>query len=240
MTLIEHLQELRTRLFIALGSWVVAAGFAFAFRFKLLDWLKEPLPDNLTLNAFSLMEPFVVSMQIASFFGIVLASPIILQQVWAFIAPGLYPKERRWAVPFISLSALAFSLGVLFGRYVVLPFSIPIILGFLGGEISVLPSIGDYISKLILIMAVFGIIFEMPVLGFLLAKIGLLRSNLLVKYRKYSIVAGLVIAAVITPTADPFNFALVAIPLIILYEITIFVVRFSQRRIPASEETTSP
>lgn len=240
MTLIEHLAELRTRLFIALGAWVIAAGVAFGFRFRLLNWLKEPLPENLTLNAFSLMEPFVVSMQIASFFGVVLASPIIVHQIWGFLAPGLYKEERRWAIPFISLTAIAFSSGVLFGRYVVLPFSIPIILGFLGNEASILPSIGDYISKLILIMAVFGLIFEMPVLGFLLAKIGLLRSNIMVQYRKYSIVAGLILAAVMTPTADPFNFALVAIPLVILYEITIIVVRLSQRRAPASEEATSP
>jgi len=240
MTLVEHLAELRTRLFIALGAWVIAAGIAFGFRFRLLDWLKEPLPPNLTLNAFSLMEPFVVSMQIASFFGLVLASPIIVHQVWSFLAPGLYENERRWAIPFISFTAIAFTAGVLFGRYVVLPFSIPIILGFLGSEADILPSIGDYISKLILIMAVFGLIFEMPVLGFLLAKIGLLRSELMAQYRKYSVIVGLVLAAVITPTADPFNFALVAIPLVILYEITIIVVRLSQRRARASEEATSP
>lgn len=240
MTLVEHLAELRTRIFIALGAWVIAAGIAFGFRFQLLDWLKQPLPSNLTLNAFSLMEPFVVSMQIASFFGVVLASPIIVHQIWGFLSPGLYQEERRWAIPFISLTAIAFISGVLFGRYVVLPFSIPIILGFLGTEADILPSIGDYISKLILIMAVFGLIFEMPVLGFLLAKIGLLRSEIMVKYRKYSVVVGLILAAVITPTADPFNFALVAIPLVVLYEITIIVVRLSQRRAPASEEATSP
>ena len=129
---------------------------------------------------------------------------------------------------------------MLFGRYVVLPFSIPIILGFLGGEVTVLPSVGDYISKLIMIMAVFGILFEMPVLGFLLARLGILYANLLTQYRRYSIVVGCVLAAVITPTADPFNFALVAIPLVILYELTIIVVRLSQRREPLSEEIPSP
>lgn len=230
MTLIEHFEELRTRLFIALGSWIVAAGITFAFRFRILEWLKEPLPANLTLNAFSLLEPFVVSMQIASFFGLVLASPIIGGQIWGFVAPGLFPEERRWALPFILLTAFAFTTGVLFGRYVVLPFSIPIILGFLGNQVSVLPSIGDYISKLLLIMAVFGLIFEMPVLGFLLARLGLVRAAILTRFRRYAVVVGLIIAAVITPTADPFNFALVAVPLVILYEITILVVRLSQRK----------
>ena len=240
MTLIEHFEELRNRLFIALGAWIVGAGVAFAFRFALLDWLKEPLPDNFNLLAIGLLEPFVVSMQIATFFGVVLASPIIVGQVWGFIAPGLYPEERRWAVPFIFLTALAFTSGVLFGRYVVLPFSIPIILSFLGTEVEILPSIGDYISKLILIMAVFGLIFEMPVLGFLFARLGFIYAKMLVQHRRWAIVIGAVLAAVITPTADPFNFALVAIPLIILYEITIIVVRLSQRRVPLSEEHVSP
>lgn len=240
MTLIEHFEELRTRLFIAVGAWLVGAGIAFYFRLELIDWLKEPLPSNFTLNAFSLLEPFLVSMQIASFFGIVISSPVIVGQIWGFISPGLYKEERRWAVPFIFLTALAFTSGVLFGRYVVLPFSIPIILGFLEGEINVLPSIGDYISKLIVIMAVFGAIFEMPVLGFLLARLGLLYAKFLTDYRRYAIVIGCVLAAVITPTADPFNFALVAIPLVILYEITIIVVRLAQRRIPVSEEPASP
>ena len=239
MTLIEHFEELRNRLFIALGAWVVAAGVGFYFRFVLLEWLKEPLPPNFTLNAFGLLEPFIVSMQIATFFGVVLASPIIVGQIWGFIAPGLYKEERRWAVPFIFLTAAAFTSGVLFGRYVVLPFSIPIIIGFLGGEVNVLPSVGDYISKLLMIMAVFGILFEMPVLGFLLARLGILYANLLTQYRRYAIVGGCILAAVITPTADPFNFALVAIPLVILYELTIIVVRLSQRRDLLEEASSS-
>jgi sec-independent protein translocase protein TatC len=240
VTLIEHLEELRTRLFIALGAWVVASGVTFYFRFELLEWLREPLPETFNLLATGLLEPFLVSMQIAAFFGLVLASPIIVGQVWGFIAPGLYPEERRWAIPFIFMTALAFSGGVLFGRYVVLPFSIPIILGFLGDEVTILPSIGDYISKLIVIMAVFGIIFEMPVLGFLLARLGLIHARLLTQHRRWAIVIGLVLAAVITPTADPFNFLLVGIPLVVLYEVTILVVRLSQRRLPVGEEAASP
>lgn len=230
MTLIDHFEELRTRLFIALGAWIVCAGLAFYFRDRLLGWMQEPLPPNLSLTAFGFLEPFLVAMQIASFFGLVLAAPIIGGQVWGFVAPGLYAEERRWAVPFILLTALAFGGGVGFARYVVLPFSIPIILGFLGPQVAVLPSIGDYISKVLLIMAVFGLIFEMPVVGFLLARIGILRAPFLVTNRRWAIVGGLVLAAVITPTADPFNFALVAIPLVVLYEVTIFVVRLSQRK----------
>ena len=231
MTLIEHFEELRTRLFIAVGAWVVAAGVTFAFRIRLLDWLKEPLPESMPLSYFSIYEPFTASMQIASFFGFVLAAPVIVGQVWGFVAPGLYDEERRYAVPFILFTALAFACGVAFSYYVVLPFTIPILLSFLTSEVVGLLSIGRYISNLLLLMGVFGLMFEMPVLAFLLARIGLVRAPMLTRYRRYAIVIGLVLAAVITPTADPFNFALVAVPLVVLYEISIVVVRFSQRKV---------
>lgn len=240
MTLIDHFAELRNRLFISLGAWVVAAGAAFVVRFRLLEWLRAPLPESMTLNYFSILEPFVVSMQIASFFGLVLAAPVIVSQVWAFIAPGLYKEERRYAVPFILFTALAFALGVTFAYYVVLPFTLPILLGFLGSEAQGLLSIGRYISALLLLMGVFGIMFEMPVLGYLLARIGILRHEPMARHRRWAIVAGLVLAAVITPTADPFNFALVAGPLVILYELTIFVVRISQRKERHGHEDPEP
>ena len=240
MTLIDHFAELRTRLFVSLGAWVVAAGAAFVVRFRLLEWLRAPLPESMTLNYFSILEPFVVSMQIASFFGLVLAAPVLVSQIWAFIAPGLYSDERRYAVPFILFTALAFALGVVFAYYVVLPFTIPILLAFLGNEAQGLLSIGRYISFLLLLMGVFGIMFEMPVLGYLLARIGILRHEPMAKHRRWAIVIGLVLAAVITPTADPFNFALVGGPLIILYEITIFVVRISQRKERHGSEDPEP
>ena len=240
MTLIDHFAELRNRLFISLGAWVVAAGAAFVVRFRLLEWLRAPLPESMTLNYFSILEPFVVSMQIASFFGLVLAAPVIVSQIWAFIAPGIYKEERRYAVPFILFTALAFALGVTFAYYVVLPFTLPILLGFLGGEAQGLLSIGRYISALLLLMGVFGIMFEMPVLGYLLARIGILRHEPMARHRRWAIVAGLVLAAVITPTADPFNFALVAGPLVVLYELTIFVVRISQRKERHGHEDPEP
>ena len=236
MTLIDHFEELRTRLFIALGAWIVASGVTFVFRFEVLEWLKAPLPPSMTLNYFNILEPFVTSMQIASFFGLVLAAPVIVGQVWGFIAPGLYPEERRYAVPFILFTAIAFGSGVVFAYYVVLPFTIPILLGFLGDEAVGLLSIGRYISSLLLLMAVFGIMFELPVLGYLLARLGFVRARTLREYRRYAIIGGLVLSAVITPTADPFNFALVAVPLVVLYEITIVVVRVSQRKEPYGTE----
>ena len=165
MTLFDHLDELRNRLFIALAAWVVGAGAMFAFRFDVLRWLQRPLPDDMTLTYFSLLEPFTASMQIASFFGLVLASPIVIAQVWAFIAPGLYLEERRFGVPFILLTALAFAGGVAFSYYLVLPITIPVLLAFLGDEAQGFLSIGRYIGNVLMLMAVFGLMFELPVLG---------------------------------------------------------------------------
>lgn len=236
MTLIEHFEELRNRLFIAIGAWVVGAGVAFYFRFDILEWLKQPLPPNMTLNFFNVLEPFTVSMQISAFFGVVLSSPVILGQVWGFVAPGLYKSERRYAVPFILFAALAFAAGVVFSYYVVLPVTIPILLGFLGDVAQGLLSIGRYISTILLLLGVFGLMFEMPVLGYLLARLGVVRAKPLQRTRRYAIVIGMVFAAVITPTADPFNFALVAVPLLALYELTILVVRLSQRRMDYARE----
>ena len=177
-------------------------------------------------------------MQITAFFGLVLASPFIIGQIWGFIAPGLYPEERRWAVPFVLLTVLAFALGIVFSYYVVLPLALPIIVGFLQGEVLVLPRIGDYISKVLLYMAVFGLLFEMPIVSFLLARLGIIQSAMLQQYRRYAIVIGCIVAAVITPTADPINFALVAVPLVILYEISILVVRVSQRRADLADDSS--
>ncbi len=240
MTLIEHFEELRKRLFIALLGWLVGSSIAFAFRFGILDWLKAPLPESMTLNFFTVLEPFTVSMQIAAFFGLVLSFPVVLGQIWGFVAPGLYAEERRYAVPFIFFAALAFASGVAFSYYVVLPFSIPILLSFLGGEAQGLLSIGQYISTLLMLMAMFGLMFEMPVMGFLLARIGILRHGPLVRTRRWAIIIGVTAAAVITPTGDPFNLALVAVPLVVLYELTIWVVRFSERRMLHAREDPEP
>jgi sec-independent protein translocase protein TatC len=235
MSLFDHLEEFRNRVFIAVAAWVLAAGVMFIFRFEVLDWLQRPLPDGMTLTYFTILEPFVASMQIASFFGLVVASPVVVAQVWGFIAPGLYPDERRYAVPFIMLTALAFAAGVAFSYYVVLPITIPVLLSFLGDAAHGLLSIGRYIGNVLMLLAVFGVMFELPVLAFLLARIGIVRYELLQRTRRHALVILLILAAAMSPSGDPFNFALVAVPLVVLYELSIVVVRFSERRVPRGE-----
>jgi sec-independent protein translocase protein TatC len=229
MTLFDHLDELRKRIFVAVAAWVVASGVMFGFRFEVIEWLKRPLPPNMVLSYFSLLEPFSTSMQVAAFFGLVLAAPVVVAQIWGFLSPGLYEDERRYAVPFILFAAAAFAIGVAFAYYVVLPITVPILLGFLGEAATGLLSIGRYIGNLLMLMGVFGLMFELPVLAFLLARIGVVRAPMLIRTRRYAVVILLVLAAAMSPSGDPFNFALVAIPLLVLYEISILVVRIAQR-----------
>lgn len=229
MTLLDHFDELRKRLFIALVAWVVASSVMFVFRFTVLDWLSAPLPEDMNLTYFSLLEPFVTSMQIASFFGLVLASPVLLGQVWGFIAPGLYKEERRYAVPFILLTVLAFATGVAFSYYVVLPAMVPVLLAFLGEAAQGMLSIGRYIGNVLTLLSVFGLMFELPVLAFLLARLGIVQASMLRRTRRYAIVGLLIAAAGLSPTADPFNFLLIAIPLVLLYELAILVVAAAAR-----------
>lgn len=230
MTLIDHLAELRLRLFIAIGAWLVGAGIAFYFRKDLLDLMRAPLPGDTKFIATGLLEQFNTGMQISGFFGLVLASPFIIWQLWAFIAPGLYEEERRWAVPFVLLSALAFVLGVLFCYAVILPPSLAIITNFLAGEVTFMPRIGDYIGNVLLYLGGFGLIFELPVVSFLLARLGVVNARMLSTVRRMAIVVIAIVATVITPTADPVNFFLVALPLYVLYELSVLVVRVSQRK----------
>src|SRR5690625_5057909 len=106
MTLLDHFSELRKRLLIVFVGWIVGAGISYTIRFALLEWLRRPLPDEVTLTFFSVLEPFTVSMSISAFFGIVVASPLIITQLWGFVAPGLYKTERRYAIPFIFFAVV--------------------------------------------------------------------------------------------------------------------------------------
>jgi len=182
----------------------------------------------------------MASMSIAAFGGVVFAAPIIFWQLWAFIAPGLHENEKKYAVPFIAGTAITFLCGVLFARYVALPIAIPFLLNILGDSVEAELMIGMYVSRTVLTMSVLGVIFVMPVFAFLLGRLGIINHQMLSKYRRYAIVINLCIAAIITPTADPLNLAIIAVPIILLYEVSIFVVRFSERRVPISDEHVSP
>jgi len=234
--LVEHLEELRARIIRALLAWLVGTGVAWTFRVQLLEILKYPLDvatkvRGIEANLYqqTITEGFIVSLKIAAFGGLILAMPFIVYQVWAFIAPGLYPHERRLAVPFILGAGFSFAVGVVFSYYVLLPFAVPFLLGFLGNQVIPLLTIDKYMSQVLMYMTVVGLMFELPVLSYLFTKLGLLNWQFLAKNRRIAIIVIVTLAAVITPTADPFNLALLSVPLLLLYEVSIWVSRVAGR-----------
>ncbi len=234
--LVEHLEELRARILKALLFWALGSGVAYTFRVPLLAWLKAPLDRaaeqngvQVNLIVLDITEPFITALRVAVFGGLVLALPFIVYQLWAFVTPGLYPHERRLAGPFILIAGFSFALGVAFAYYVLLPFAVPFLLGFLGDVVTPQISIGRYIGQILTYMTVMGLLFEMPVLAYFLARLGLLSAEFLARNWRIAVVAVIALAALITPTVDVINLALVSVPLLLLYWVSVIVARIGER-----------
>jgi sec-independent protein translocase protein TatC len=236
-SLMEHLEELRGRLIKALLAWGVMTAGAFVYREQLLEWLKRPL-DLFNVNrtvkaelvALGITEPFVVSLKIAAFGGLALALPFVVYQIWGFISPGLYAHERRLAIPFLIGAGFSFSAGVAFCYFLMLPVAVPFLLGFLGDLVTPQLSIGMYMGQILTLLGIMGLVFEMPVLAYLLAALGFLRSAFLIQHWRIAIVIMITLAAVITPTQDPVNLSIAAAPLVLLYGLSIGIVRLVEKK----------
>jgi sec-independent protein translocase protein TatC len=244
--LMEHLEELRSRLIWAIAAWGVFAAVAFTFRVQLIEALRRPLDAyNATaevkaeLIVLNITEPFLVAFKVAAFGGLALALPFIVYQIWAFIAPGLFASERRLAVPFILGAGFSFALGAAFAYFVLLPFAVPFLLGFLGDAVTPQISIGMYIGQILTFMGLMGIMFEMPVVSYLLARLGLLTSRFLATNWRIAVVGLVTLAALITPTVDVVNLSLVSIPLIVLYGFSILLVKWAERVRPKEVEPST-
>ncbi len=190
---------------------------------------------QVNLIVLDITEPVLVSLKVAAFAGLVLALPFIVYQFWAFIAPGLYEHEKRLSGPFLLGPGFSFALGALFAYYGFLPFAIPFLLGFLGDVITPQISIGRYMGQVLMMMTVMGLVFEMPVVSYLLARLGLLSSAFLARNWRIAVVLLLTLAAVITPTVDVVSLSIVTLPLLILYWISVLVARLAERARPKEE-----
>ncbi len=171
--------------------------------------------------------------------GALLASPVIFSQIWRFVAPGLYRHEKKVILPFTLLSAVCFLAGAAFGYLVVFPPAFRFLMGFTTEYLSPLPTVNEYFSLSLRLLIAFGVIFELPVFMVLLAKIGLVNTRFLTKNRRYAILLAFIIAAILTPTPDVVNQFLMAVPLMLLYEISIVAVWLLGRKKPAREESSS-
>jgi sec-independent protein translocase protein TatC len=242
MPFTSHLEELRSRLiriFAAIGILFVVCYF---FKEKLFEVLTIPLvvsmPDNSSMIFTSLPEAFFTYLKVSFFAAIFLASPYILYQIWIFISPGLYDSEKKYVFPFVFFSTLFFVGGSLFAYFVVFPFGFKFFLAFGTELIRPMLSIREFLSFSFRLLLAFGIIFELPILMFFLSRVGLVNSRTLITKRKYAILLVFIIAALFTPP-DVVTQVLMALPLMLLYEASIWVVKLGEKK-AASEEEVSP
>ncbi len=237
MTVVEHLEELRKVLIVSMITWVAASAIAFIFRDRILDVLMQPLKTVLpksnpllhTAIFTSPTEGLTIPLKISAYAGIVLALPVLLWQVWTFISPGLRPAERKFAGPFIVSSLLLFAAGAAFA-YFVMPLGLNFLVTFLGTNATYFPDINEYLSFLLLLILVFGITFELPVAVVLLGMLGLTSSRWLRARRKGIWVGIVFVSLVVTPGADPFTPAALAIPLVIFFEISVVILDKALKR----------
>jgi sec-independent protein translocase protein TatC len=226
MSFLDHLEELRKRLLISFIA--VAVGFlaCWAFAEPIFGKLQEPLtaflPKGDKLAYTRLTAPFFLYMKVAFFAGLFVASPVVLMQLWLFIAPGLYKKERRLAAPFIIFGSLFFIMGGYFGYRFLLPATCSFFVET-GKQFKQMVTVDDYFSFSSMIILATGLVFETPILIFFLARLGIVTPAFLMQKFKYAIVLSFVISAVITPTPDMVTQAALAVPMIVLYLIGVGV-----------------
>ncbi len=240
VTLLEHLTELRNRIlrcFVGIG---VGFFISYAFAERLLGVLLEPLtrvlPEGSGLIALTLPEKFFTVMKLAFVCGIFVASPYIFYQLWRFVGPGLYREERRMVFPAALASAFFFVCGALFGYYVVFPFGFKFFVDYASDLVTIMPAVGDYFSLAVTLLIAFGLIFNLPVAIFFLARMGVVTGKSLRKFQRWSVLLAFIAAAILTPTPDAINQLLMAGPIIILYEVGIWVAYFvGKKKKPAGE-----
>ncbi len=228
MTLLEHLGELRNRLVKASIALLITTAISFIFADRLVEILSIPIGGRQALEAIDVTENMGVFMRVSLISGMVLAMPVIVYQLIRFIVPGLTRDERRYLWIVVPSASLLFLLGVAFAYFVMLPVAVPFLIGFL--NIPTRPRPSTYFGFISRLMFWIGASFETPLILAFLARLGIITPQFLKQNRKYAIVLIALIAAAITPTVDPVNMLLVMAPLMILYELGVFLSRLSYRK----------
>jgi len=232
MPFLDHLEELRWRIIRALVAVALATIACFFISDFILDFLlvtTKNLRTDINLQVLKVQTVFIIKLEIALIFGIVLSLPYIFYQIWAFIAPGLLEKERKYVVPVILFATLSFIIGSSFAFFIIVPFALDFFLSLAPPSVTNNIALDFYFGFVVRIVLVFGIVFELPIVSILLTKIGILTPRILKKYRRYAIVAIFIGAAILTPP-DPTTQVMLGIPLVVLYEITIWLSYLFQKK----------
>jgi len=220
----------------------IALGFALCMVFseRLFKFLAAPiikyLPEGASLVFTALQSPFFIYIKIGFIAGLFLALPYVLYEIWLFVKPGLYEREKKLAVPFIVLATGLFYIGAAFCYFIVFPAAFQFFLSFESPELKPMIDIKEYVSLFTMLLLAFGVIFETPIIVVLIGLLGLVDSNQLRKGRRYSIVIAFIIGALLTPTPDPLNQSLMAIPIIILYEVGLRILASFEKKRKAEDQ----
>ena len=225
----EHLGELRRRLIRCLIAVLITSVIAFIFYEQIFNILKAPAPPNINLQAIEMTEMIGTIMRVCLFSGIILAMPYLVYQALMFVFPALTSREKRYVYLILPWITLMFAGGVVFGYFILLPRITGFLISFGGGIASIEPRIGSYINIVTRLLLAVGLVFELPVVTTFLARIGLVSPKWLASKRKLALVFAFILAALITPTIDPINQTLVAAPLIVLYEMSIWLAKLVYR-----------
>lgn len=238
MTLLDHLRELRNRVIVSAVALIVGTLGSFLFWQIILGWLLAPARaehPGFKPNVFSPTESIGVIFKIGLYGGMILASPVWIYEAFAFVVPGLTPRERRMILPSLLGTVLFLLAGMAFAYWVILPASLNFLLDLGGDQFNPLIGVNEYISFATRIIFWVGVAFEMPMVLALAARLGLVRARQLLTFWRYAVVIIFVIAAVITPTPDPFNQSLVAGPLLVLYFLGVGMARIVEKPRPKPE-----
>ena len=231
MSFLEHLEELRKRIVYSLYALLVGCGISFFFAVKLTHYLQAYLTSQGGKLIYTeLMGGFMFYFKVGAVAGLLLALPMIFWQFWMFIAPGLYQKEKRVAIPFVFFSSLLFGSGVAFAHKIAIPSMLKFFGTFENDYIAMMPNASEAFDFYIKVVLAFGIVFQMPILVYFLARFGIVTAGFLWKHFRYAILIIFIIAAVATPSADPVNQTIFAAPMIVLYLISIGVAWMFQKK----------
>jgi len=225
---IAHLKELRDRLVVCIVGVGIAFVVTYIFKERLFSFLMRPfveiMPPQSAFIFTGVTEAFITYFKISIVAALFLASPVILYEIWMFVAPGLYETEKRYVVPFILFGSVFFAVGGLFCYYVVMPYIYHFFVSYAGPTIIPMPSLKDYMNLTLKMIIAFGLIFQMPLVAYYLSKAGIIRYRTLAKKRRYAILAIVIVSAVITPP-EVTSQLLMALPMYGLFEICILIAR---------------